>query len=80
VYPASSDNSRQVFTGHKKLDFIAENHTSTIGFIGLSQNSGRIIVVEPQAYGPVCLLERYILAHTNNVDLVTVNDSLLSKE
>jgi len=61
------------------LDFIAENPTNTIGYIGLSQNSGRIILIEPQAYGPVCLLERYILAHTGNVDFVSVYDSLVSE-
>jgi uncharacterized protein (AIM24 family) len=61
---------KQVFTGQRKLDFIVDNPADSLGYVGLSQNSGRIIVIEPQAHGQICVQESYVLAHTNNIDLV----------
>jgi len=60
-----------VFTGHRKLDFVVDNPTDSIGYIGLSLNPGRTIVIEPSCY-PVdmCVQEKYVLAHTNNTDLI----------
>jgi len=60
-----------VFTGHRKLDFVVDNPTDSIGYIGLSLNPGRIIVIEPSCYpGDMCVQEKYVLAHTNNTDLI----------
>lgn len=60
-----------MFTGHRKLDFVVDNPTDSIGYIGLSLNPGRIIVIEPSCYpGDMCVQEKYVLAHTNNTDLI----------
>ena len=60
-----------MFTGHRKLDFVVDNPTDSIGYIGLSLNPGRIIVIEPSCYpGEMCVQEKYVLAHTNNTDLI----------
>jgi succinate dehydrogenase/fumarate reductase flavoprotein subunit len=44
---------RQIFTGAKKLDFIVDNPTNSIGYVGLSLNLGKIIVIEPDVIGTV---------------------------
>ena len=72
-------DDRQVFTGHRKLDFVVDNPTNSIAYVGLSPNSGRIIVIEPEIYGQICLLEKFILAHTSNVDLVMMNQGIMAK-
>ena len=60
-----------MFTGHRKLDFVVDNPTDSIGYIGLSLNPGRIIVIEPSCYpGDMCVQEKYVLAHKNNTDLI----------
>ncbi|CDW83240.1 UNKNOWN [Stylonychia lemnae] len=61
---------KQVFTGQRKLDFIVENVANSVEYIGLTQNSGRIIVIEPQIMEQISVLEQYVLAHTSNIDLV----------
>jgi hypothetical protein len=39
--------------------------------VGLSLNPGRIIVIEPRSYpSDMCVQEKYVLAHTNNTDLI----------
>eukprot|EP00347_Sterkiella_histriomuscorum_P011442 403372437 len=61
---------KQVFTGQRKLDFIVENLSNSVEYVGLTQNSGRILVIEPQITEQLLVLEPYVLAHTNNIDLV----------
>jgi hypothetical protein len=57
-----------------------DNHSECIQYAGLTQNTGRIIVLDLKAAHPApspvsafYIREQYVLAHTNNVDIV-IND------
>jgi hypothetical protein len=45
-----------------------DNPSDSIGYVGLSLNPGRIIILEPEF--DICVQEKYVLAHTNNTDLI----------
>ena len=62
---------KQFFTGSRRLDCIADNQDG-VGFIGVTQNRGRIVVVEPgeESY---FVREEYVLAHTANIEIVINN-------
>ncbi len=40
-----------MFTGQRKLDFVVDNPSNSIGYVGLSVNPGRIVVIEPRTHG-----------------------------
>ena len=46
---------KQMFIGHRKLDCVVENLHEAIGYIGLTQNKGHIIVVEPFDLGSILI-------------------------
>ena len=37
---------KQFFTGARKLDCIVENGSKSFGYVGLTQNHGRIVVID----------------------------------
>ena len=40
---------KQFFTGARKLDCIVENSSESFGYAGLTQNSGRIVIIDQVA-------------------------------
>ena len=40
---------RQLFTGARRMECIVENAGDSIGYIGLTQNIGRIIIIDQAA-------------------------------
>ena len=65
------DRFKQFFTGSRRLDCIVEN-SDAIGYLGCTQNRGRIIVLEPEQ-DSIYVREEYILAHTSSIEIVINN-------
>lgn len=60
---------KQFFTGQRRLDCILTNGDS-IGYVGLTQNTGRIIELTPANNECIFVREEYVLAHTADVQIV----------
>lgn len=63
---------KQFFTGARRLDAIVENGDS-ISYVGLTQNQGKIIELSCKEDECLFVREEYVLAHTNNVEIVINN-------
>ena len=64
---------RDLAMGTKKsLDTILENKSSSIEYVGLKLNDGRIIIINPLITNDLVVKEQYILGHTPNIQIECV--------